>query len=153
MLAHSTPLSVPLTGIVNRHRAIVGQFIVDPTDEWVAARRWHLDKVGYPCTFVVGKGCQRLHRLLLDVPHKMVADHINRDKLDNRRSNLRVVTYRVNIFNSTNPYLANHEAGVCSRGHPKTEENMYMRKDRPGKWNCRACTRIRRAGGEGQSHD
>jgi hypothetical protein len=139
------PLSIPLTGIVNGHRAVVGRFIVDATDAWAVARRWHLDATGYPCTFVVGVGCRRLHRFLMDVPSKRVVDHINRNKLDNRRANLRVVSQRVNYFNSSSVYIVNYEAGVCSHGHPKTPVNMYMRKDRPGKWNCQQCKRDRRA--------
>lgn len=41
----------------------------------------------------------RLHRFLLGEPDGLV-DHINRDKLDNRRRNLRVVNYSQNNRNT-----------------------------------------------------
>lgn len=41
-----------------------------------------------------------LHRYLLKPPKDMFVDHINRDPLDNRRSNLRIVTPQENAFNT-----------------------------------------------------
>lgn len=42
----------------------------------------------------------RLHRQILQAPFGMVVDHINRNPLDNRKSNLRVCTQHQNTFNS-----------------------------------------------------
>ena len=39
------------------------------------------------------------HRIIISVPSNMQIDHINRNKLDNRKCNLRVVTRRENIHN------------------------------------------------------
>lgn len=41
-----------------------------------------------------------MHQLLLEIPPGYEGDHINRNGLDNRRSNLRVVTRSVNARNS-----------------------------------------------------
>ena len=40
-----------------------------------------------------------MHRVLLEVPEDMEVDHINRNKLDNRRCNLRACTKRQNTAN------------------------------------------------------
>jgi hypothetical protein len=41
-----------------------------------------------------------MHRLILNTPAKMDTDHKNRDKLDNRKANLRAVSRTLNNFNS-----------------------------------------------------
>ena len=67
--------------------------------EIVSARNWHIDSGGYPSTYNEG-GSVRLHRLLLtDIPKGLVVDHIDRNKLDNRRKNLRIVTQKENCQN------------------------------------------------------
>jgi hypothetical protein len=42
-----------------------------------------------------------LHRMIIDVPGGMMVDHINGNRLDNRRCNLRVCTNRQNCQNQT----------------------------------------------------
>ena len=45
----------------------------------------------------------RMHHLVLPRREGYIIDHINRDKLDNRRSNLRYATRSQNLHNSFNP--------------------------------------------------
>lgn len=67
--------------------------------------RWHLTAYGYVRTNEPrgnGKNTgSRLHRKILgDIPKGFEVDHINQDKLDNRKSNLRIVKPIDNINNN-----------------------------------------------------
>lgn len=54
-----------------------------------------------------------MHRLIMDVPEDMQTDHINGDRLDNRRSNLRIVTQLQNAQNSRKMASKNPFMGTC----------------------------------------
>lgn len=41
----------------------------------------------------------RMHRVIMNTPKGLVTDHINRDTLDNRRSNLRICNKSINGLN------------------------------------------------------
>lgn len=72
---------------------------------------WYITTRGYAATTVGGKRIY-LHRLLMN-PDKYQVDHINRNKLDNRRYNLRLVTNQENHFNKTeNRNNTSGKAGV-----------------------------------------
>lgn len=78
---------------------------VDPdVYEEVAKHNWYLDAAGYARTNVWEGGrksaAPRMHRMVLqDASIKMHIDHINGDRLDNRRENLRVCTASQNSMN------------------------------------------------------
>lgn len=56
-----------------------------------------------------------LHRTILDAPSSLVVDHTNHDTLDNRRSNLRLLTNAQNFQNMNGPYKNSKSGirGVC----------------------------------------
>jgi hypothetical protein len=69
--------------------------IVDD-DDYVrfSKTKWHLAGKGYAKS---EKGY--LHRLIIDAPAGVEVDHVNGDKLDNRRCNLRLVSSSENKWN------------------------------------------------------
>lgn len=59
---------------------------------------WHLSDTGYAVRRNK-EGTVRLHRLVANTPEGLFTDHKNHDRLDNRASNLRVVTQAENMAN------------------------------------------------------
>jgi hypothetical protein len=81
---------------------------VDEADyELLVKYPWHAQMTGYAACSSLG---QSMHRFLLQPPRDMQIDHINGNKLDNRRENLRVVTHAQNQMNR--PARANSYKGV-----------------------------------------
>ena len=67
------------------------------------SRVWHISDTGY----VVWRGVEngkkrtiRFHREVMGAENNEIVDHINRNKLDNRRANMRIVTQKENARNS-----------------------------------------------------
>ena len=56
-----------------------------------------------------------MHRVIISAVPGQIVDHINRDTLDNRRGNLRIVTARQNVLNSRLLQAHNRSGyrGVC----------------------------------------
>lgn len=71
----------------------------DPEDEDLfKSRKWRIHRSsGYLCAKINGKFVY-FHRAVLGFPNGIV-DHINRNKLDNRKKNLRVVCRHINAVN------------------------------------------------------
>ena len=59
-----------------------------------------------------------LHRLVMDCPEDMVVDHINHDKLDNRKDNLRICSTRQNTMNQG--ISKNNTSGITGIGWDKS---------------------------------
>ena len=74
-------------------------FLFDSEDyPLIAAHKWSIEDSGYIHSMLGGRHI-RLHNLLLGVPN-MVVDHINGDRTDNRRCNLRLCTNKENVRNA-----------------------------------------------------
>jgi hypothetical protein len=73
--------------------------IVDDADyDGLAGMKWHL-KGRYPASKHEGQHLYMHQWIVGKAPAGMVTDHINGDRFDNRRSNLRFVTQSENIRN------------------------------------------------------
>jgi hypothetical protein len=80
----------------NKEGNVSGHILVDQEDySKVNMCRWAITKRGY----VHNKKYVYMHLLLINKPTGMEIDHINRNLLDNRKSNLRVVTQKENLGN------------------------------------------------------
>ena len=77
--------------------------------QWLSEFKWYLSTNGYVYATLNGRPIA-MHVLIMKTPKGMHTDHINHDKLDNRRENLRVVSPRENILHrrsfmgSENPF-------------------------------------------------
>jgi hypothetical protein len=84
--------------IKNSQGEIATVKVDDDMVELVSQSSWFLTAKGY----VQGNGgffLERLHRLVIGAKPGEIVDHINRDKLDNRRENLRIVTPKESNMN------------------------------------------------------
>lgn len=79
--------------------------LVDDEDyELLSSLKWHIHSAGYAvrnAPRIKGKPQSTIymHRLILNAPEDKVIDHINGEKLDNRRCNLRICTQSQNSKN------------------------------------------------------
>lgn len=77
------------------------EIIADSTDyDLLACRSWCISKTGYAVARINGR-VLKMHRVILDAEDGTTIDHINRNKLDNRRSNLRECTQIGNVRNGS----------------------------------------------------
>ena len=103
-------------------------FICDADDwEWLKKYCWSKTNDGYQEARINGKNRLFHHMILPDCPHGMVRDHINLNKMDNRKENLRIVTYSVNNYNRRN----RNKYGY--KGITKSGNNYYVVKHVNGK--------------------
>lgn len=81
--------------------------LVDDEDyEWLNRFTWAItDYIGYPTTnlgAINGKSKTiTMHRMLVIAPKGHVVDHINRDRTDNRKQNLRIASKSENTLNAS----------------------------------------------------
>lgn len=90
---------IPLSG---QHGKGLCAIVDDEDFDRVNQHRWHVGNNGYIKTFVGGRKnvkCILMHRLIMNPPDDFEVDHRDGNKLDNRRSNLRIAERSQNARN------------------------------------------------------
>jgi hypothetical protein len=83
-----------------------GYFLIDEEDcPLINKYSWHRMSGDYVITEVGNRRLKTrkvilLHKMIMNTPKEFDTDHINRNPLDNRKSNLRIVNRTQNNFNS-----------------------------------------------------
>lgn len=73
----------------------ISELLLDPEDEFLREAVTCISQEGYAMC-----GTYHLHRLVIPLEEAKLIDHRNRNKLDNRRENLRLTDKRGNALNS-----------------------------------------------------
>lgn len=73
--------------------------VSDEDYDSIKSFKWHIGAKGYVMGWMGGKTPTYLHRFIMKTPRGYQTDHINGDRLDNRRDNLRVCTASQNSIN------------------------------------------------------
>jgi hypothetical protein len=85
--------------------------IVDAEDyDWLNQWKWSYSRYAIRTT-KEDRRTISMHRFIMDAPEGMEVDHINGDKLDNRRCNLRICT---------------HQQNTCSRHRSTKKSSKYQ---------------------------
>lgn len=113
---------LPISGEKN-----VGKMVLVDEDIYAMfdGKNLFIDTRGYVMYHADGK-CQRLHRTIMDCPNGFVVDHLNGDKLDCRRKNLRVCSTLENNRNRhgvkgyyfdkwSGKWVVRHKGKFCGR--------------------------------------
>ena len=105
--------------------------IVDDADyEWLMEWQWCAAKMHprsgnaeyvYAATHMGSSSLVLMHRAIMDATDGKHVDHINGNRLDNRRKNLRIVTPSMNLANS-------------KKQKNNTSGYMGVSRDRGGRW-------------------
>lgn len=113
--------------VIRTHSGV--DLLIDAEDVFVCQKyRWHIDTHGYAEAWAGGKKRIKLHRLIMnELDNKSCVDHINGNRLDNRKENLRVVSNKMNAENlhkkkkTTSLYF-----GVCYDNRKNNLEKRWI---------------------------
>lgn len=124
--------------LYNKYCEEVARALIDLEDiDIVKNYKWKLKDNGYACN----NSCGYLHRFIMNCQDDMVVDHINHNRLDNRKSNLRVCTYQQNSMNSGKRNdNKSGITGICwdkSRSKWKSYININSKRINIGRFNTK----------------
>lgn len=98
--------------------------MVDDEDyEWACLHTWHLTAKGYAATHFSGNSKLRMHREIIKAPPGIEVDHIDGNKLNNCRSNLRLAT---TAQNQANRVMRNKDTGYIGVSFDPRSPSPYV---------------------------
>lgn len=101
-----------------------GVFKIDTEDiPKIKQYSWTIDSKGYPTAFGDDKKRIRVYWLIMGVENKEHIDHINQNKLDNRKKNLRIFSHEWQNMGNQKP-RKNNTTGY--QGVYKTKSGKYI---------------------------
>jgi len=111
--------------LFDKHGEVKGIALIDIRDiEKVKKYKWHISGTGY-VSHKSTKTSLLLHRYITDCPKGKVIDHANHNRLDNRRSNLRICTQKQNARNQS--IRTDNSSGYKGvRWHPQWGWQAYI---------------------------
>mgnify|MGYP003292883006 CR=1 FL=1 len=80
------------------------------------------------------------------IPDRLTIDHLCRNRRCVNPEHLEPVTNRENILRGMSPMAMNARKTHCVNGHPRNEQNTYVRPDGKGTY-CRPATQAERSSG------
>lgn len=98
--------------IVNSPKHGQQKVILDDENKQLCSRGLYVDKIGQFLYVRIKPNKHSLSREIMGNPIGKVVDHINRDTLDNRKQNLRIVTIQENLRNQKRPNNKTGTTGV-----------------------------------------
>jgi hypothetical protein len=105
--------------------------LVDDIDfSWLTQWRWRLSSSGYAVRSYTVNGKEvlvSLHREIMQPPPDLVVDHIDHNRLNNTRSNLRVITQQQNLMNRR--LFQNNTTGFKGVTHEQGKWRARIDKD------------------------
>jgi hypothetical protein len=122
-------MSAELAILLHGKSGAVAMVDDDETGRWAATRKWYLSRTGYVTLARAVNGQTYLHRIVMNASHDGHVDHINGNKLDNRKCNLRICTQAENNRNLT------------SKRSDSKQPYKGVRITASGKWNARIRSR------------
>lgn len=111
--------------------SVIASILIDDRDRHLLeGRGWHLQR-GYAYTHPRGEEPSYLHGLIMRPPPGFFVDHINGNRADNRRENLRIVTKSQNQMNAkkttrpkTSQFKGVHWGSQHKMWHAKIKKNQ-----------------------------
>lgn len=137
---------IELSGKIGRGKRTL---VDDSTLKEYGHLSWYLNDNGYAVRVYGGvndRRTVRLHRLIMEAPEGLVVDHLNGDRLDNRRSNLRLCSQKVNSQNrkNTKGYTWDKSKGLWMVRYKNVFYGRYTTKEEAKEAYSLACSGVGR---------